>query len=218
MLPVLPAKQRVRAGPRGSGPGAKGRRPCPPLCAAAAGWRRDKGRPDPSTRGLRPGSNKGLMGKRLDEAGAPSFAWDEPTTLRPKTKRFLSCHYDAAVQQPTPARLGFSRCGPGARLTAGQWRGGHLPPLSTWWGRVPPPPTRSAKRGSAAPQRWRNVTSWPHVGLGRGKFRLTNPSPFHHACCKGDEPPGTLRCDLAGVMTCLSGATAGAITGMIADG
>ena len=45
MLPVLPAKRRVRAGPRGSGPGAKRRRPCPPLRAAAAGRRRDEGRP-----------------------------------------------------------------------------------------------------------------------------------------------------------------------------
>ena len=60
MLPVLPAERRVRAGPRGSGPGAKRRRPCPPLCAAAAKWRRDEGRPEPSTPGLRPGSNKGL--------------------------------------------------------------------------------------------------------------------------------------------------------------
>ena len=62
MLPMLPAKWRVRVGPRGSGPGAKRRRPCPPLRAAAAGWRRDEGRPDPSTPGLRPGSNKGLTG------------------------------------------------------------------------------------------------------------------------------------------------------------
>ena len=36
MLPVLAAKRRLRAGPRGSGPGGKRRRPCPPLRAAAA--------------------------------------------------------------------------------------------------------------------------------------------------------------------------------------
>ena len=64
MLPVLPAKRRVRAGPRGSGPGAKRRRPCPPLRAAAAWGRRDEGRPDSSTPGLRPGPNKGLTGKQ----------------------------------------------------------------------------------------------------------------------------------------------------------
>ena len=67
MLPVLPAKQRVRAGPRGSGPGAKRRRPCPPLRAAAARGRRDEGRPAASTpkRACRPG-----VEQRADRKGA----------------------------------------------------------------------------------------------------------------------------------------------------
>ena len=80
MLPVLPAKRRVRAGPRGSGPGAKRRRPCSPLRAAAARRRRDEGRPDPSTHGLRPGSNKGLMGNKLDG-----------------TRQFLSSHFTTSI-------------------------------------------------------------------------------------------------------------------------
>ena len=60
VLAMLAAKWRLRVAARGSGPGAKRRRPCPPLRAAAAGGRRDEGHPDPSTPGLRPGSNKGL--------------------------------------------------------------------------------------------------------------------------------------------------------------
>ena len=45
MLAMLAAKGRLRVAARGSGPGAKPRRPCPPLCAGA--WRRcrDEGRP-----------------------------------------------------------------------------------------------------------------------------------------------------------------------------
>ena len=107
MLPVLPAKRRVRAGPRGSGPGAKRRRPCPPLRAAAAGGRRDKGRPDPSTPGLRPGPNKGLTGKQA-RRGRRLLARHEPATLRAETKRFLPCRRNVAVRQPAPARLFLS--------------------------------------------------------------------------------------------------------------
>ena len=52
VLPVLAmlAATRLRVAARGSGPGAKRRRPCPPL-RAGAGWRRRDGRrPAPSTR------------------------------------------------------------------------------------------------------------------------------------------------------------------------
>jgi len=46
---MLAAKKRLRVAARGSGPGAKRRRPCPPLRAAATGRRRDEERPEPST-------------------------------------------------------------------------------------------------------------------------------------------------------------------------
>ena len=72
MLAMLAAKRRLRVAARGSGPGAKRRRPCPPLRAAAAGWRQDEGRPDPSTPSLRPGSNKGLTGKRAGQGRTAS--------------------------------------------------------------------------------------------------------------------------------------------------
>ena len=64
VLAMLGPKPGLRVAVRGFGPGAKRRHPCPPLRAAAAGWRRDEGRPDPSTPGLQPGSNKGLTRKR----------------------------------------------------------------------------------------------------------------------------------------------------------
>ena len=45
VLAMLAAKRRLRVAARGSGPGAKRRRPCPPLCAEAE-WRcRDEGCP-----------------------------------------------------------------------------------------------------------------------------------------------------------------------------
>ena len=68
VLPVLAAKGRLRMAARGSSPVAKRRRPCPPLRVAATRWRRDEGRPDPSTPGLRPGSSKGLTGKQAGYA------------------------------------------------------------------------------------------------------------------------------------------------------
>lgn len=68
MLAMLAAKGRLRMAARGSSPVAKRRRPCPPLRAAATRWRRDEGRPDPSTPGLRPGSGKGLAGKQAGYA------------------------------------------------------------------------------------------------------------------------------------------------------
>ena len=46
MLAMLAAKRRLRVAARGSGPGAKRRRPCPPLRAAAPWTGRDEGRPD----------------------------------------------------------------------------------------------------------------------------------------------------------------------------
>ncbi len=49
VLAMLAAKRRLRVAARGSGPGAKRRRPCPPLRAAAAERRRDEERPAPST-------------------------------------------------------------------------------------------------------------------------------------------------------------------------
>jgi len=49
VLAMLAAKRRLRVAVRGSGPGAKRRRPCPPLRAAAAGRRRGEERPEPST-------------------------------------------------------------------------------------------------------------------------------------------------------------------------
>jgi len=63
VLAMLAAKRRLRVAARGSGPGAKQRRPCPPLRAVTARKRRDEGRPAASTPGLRPGSNKGLTRK-----------------------------------------------------------------------------------------------------------------------------------------------------------
>ncbi len=64
---------------RGSGPGAKWRRPCPSLRATTARKRRDEERPDPSTPGLQPRSNKRLTGKRAGRAGRHSL----PRTLHP---------------------------------------------------------------------------------------------------------------------------------------
>ena len=73
---MLAPKRALRVAPRGSGPGAKRRRPCPPLRAAAPWTGRDEGRPDQSTRGLRPGSNNGLdkeaswPGRKAAQSGA----------------------------------------------------------------------------------------------------------------------------------------------------
>ena len=65
VLPVLAmlAATRLRVAARGSGPGAKQRRPCPPLRAVAAWKRRDEERPAASTpRGpAGPASNKELF-------------------------------------------------------------------------------------------------------------------------------------------------------------
>jgi hypothetical protein len=66
VLAMLTAKQRLRMAAHGSGPGAKRRCPCLPLRAVPDRKCRDEGSPDPSTPGLRPESNKGLMGRRLN--------------------------------------------------------------------------------------------------------------------------------------------------------
>ena len=60
VLAMLAPLRALRVAARGCGPGAKRRRPRPALRAAAYGGGRDEERPDPSPRGLRPGSNKEL--------------------------------------------------------------------------------------------------------------------------------------------------------------
>ena len=63
MLAMLAPKRALCVAVRGSGPGAKRRRPCPPLCAVA-GWKcRDEGCPaTPTPRGpAGPASNKGWL-------------------------------------------------------------------------------------------------------------------------------------------------------------
>ena len=49
MLAMLSPKPGLRVAARGSGPGAKQRRPCPPLRAGTGKRRRDEGRPTAST-------------------------------------------------------------------------------------------------------------------------------------------------------------------------
>ena len=98
VLAMLAAKRRLRVAARGSGPGAKRRRPCPPLRAAAAGWRRDEGRPDPSTCGLRPGSNKGLMGRGwMKQALLPLLGMGQQHSA-PKPNGF--CHATMRAGRP----------------------------------------------------------------------------------------------------------------------
>ncbi len=66
VLAMLAAKGRLRVAARGSGPGAKRRRPCPPLRAASWGGCRDEGRPATTTpQEALPGraSNKGLTSR-----------------------------------------------------------------------------------------------------------------------------------------------------------
>ena len=78
VLAMLAPKGALRVAARGSGPGAKRRRPCPPLCAVAAWRRRDEGRPDHSTPRLRRGSNKGLDRKE-DRDSPSSLTLERPT-------------------------------------------------------------------------------------------------------------------------------------------
>ena len=85
VLAMLAAERRLRVAARGSGPGAKRRRPCPPLRAATAGWRRDEGRPDSSTRGLRPGSNKGLIGRGWVRQALLCLGWANNTPPQNQT-------------------------------------------------------------------------------------------------------------------------------------
>ena len=59
VLAMLGPKPGLRVAARGSGPGAKRRRPGPPLRTAAAEWRRDEGRPDPSTPASGQGRTRG---------------------------------------------------------------------------------------------------------------------------------------------------------------
>ena len=88
------AQAGLRVAARGCGPGAKRRRPCPPLCAVAAWRRRDEGRPDTSTPRLRRGSNKGL------DKGEDC---DSPSSLLPQVGRVHRRLREAAWRR---ARLG----------------------------------------------------------------------------------------------------------------
>ena len=68
-----------------------------------------------------------------------------------------SCRASAAQRCDNQRRPACSsRCGPGARPTAGQWRGGHLPPLFAMVGAGPPPPPACPSGHSA------NRTGPPH--------------------------------------------------------
>ena len=63
MLAMLAAKKRLRVAARGSGPGAKARRPCPALRAGAWQRGRDERRPALSTR-------RGFQPPRVEQKAA----------------------------------------------------------------------------------------------------------------------------------------------------
>ena len=74
MLAMLAAKRRLRVAARGSGPGAKRRRPCPPLRAVAA-WKasgRRASRRIDAKRACRPGvEQRARKGSRPQVEAAP---------------------------------------------------------------------------------------------------------------------------------------------------
>ena len=78
VLAMLAAEWRLRVAARGSGPGAKRRRPCPPLRAVPNRGCRDEGRPatTDAPRALPRGRRtKGWTGKRAREGGPQPLDW-----------------------------------------------------------------------------------------------------------------------------------------------
>ena len=125
MLAMLSPKPGLRVAARGSGPGAKQRRPCPPLRAVAARRRRDEGRPAASTlRGpAGPASNKGPTESlgRSPRAISALWAWcGEALACKPSGRLLAACTRELAMESCRKVLQGMAHP---PKPPAAEWEG-----------------------------------------------------------------------------------------------